>query len=155
MPARTVVLTALVASCVSSLVTLAGALLFLAPAIRAAPDSQAAQPLVRAERFELVDADGMQRAVLGIDGQGLALTLGGSDNQPRIVRRVTEDDAALVGVTNAARNGATLYALPDGRALAAVQGPHDRGDVLMQIKADNTREIKIFDKDDRLVWQAP
>jgi hypothetical protein len=155
MPARTVVLTALVASCASSLVTLAVALLVLAPSIRAAPDPQAVQPIVRAERFELVNANGMQRVMLGVDGQGLALTLRSPDNQPRIVLRVTEDDASIVGVTNAARTGAALYALPDGRAIAAVQGPQDRGDVLMQIAADNTREIKIFDKDDRLVWQAP
>jgi hypothetical protein len=65
MPARTVVLTALVASCVSSLVTLGVVLLLLPPVIRAAPDPQAAQPVVRAERFELVDPRGQVLAVLG------------------------------------------------------------------------------------------
>jgi hypothetical protein len=65
MPARTIVLTAVIASCVSSLVTLAATLLVLAPTIRAAPDAQAAQPVVRAERFELVDAQGKLVARLG------------------------------------------------------------------------------------------
>ena len=40
MPVRTAVLTVVVASCVSSLMTLAVSLLVLAPSIRAAPDAQ-------------------------------------------------------------------------------------------------------------------
>ena len=70
MPTRTVVLTAIIASCVSSLVTLAAALLVLAPSIRAAPDLQTAQPVVRAERFEVVDQDGRILARLGQQSPG-------------------------------------------------------------------------------------
>jgi hypothetical protein len=70
MPARSLVLIGIVASCVSSLVTLAAALLVLAPAIRAAPDSQAVQPLVRAQKFELVDQGGTVRATIGMDAAG-------------------------------------------------------------------------------------
>ncbi|SRR5712692_9763601 len=65
MPARVVILTAIIASCVSAAVTLAVALLVLPPVIGAAPDPQAAPPLVRAERFELVDPQGKVLAVLG------------------------------------------------------------------------------------------
>jgi hypothetical protein len=62
---RTTVLTAFIASCVSSAVTLSAALLVLAPGIRAAPDPQAVQPVVRAERFEVVDQTGNVLARLG------------------------------------------------------------------------------------------
>ncbi|HEY7061567.1 MAG TPA: hypothetical protein VII06_08815 [Chloroflexota bacterium] len=66
MPARTVVLTAVVASCASSLVTLAVALLVLAPSLRAAPDSQMPFTVVRANRFEVVDSHGTLRVELGL-----------------------------------------------------------------------------------------
>jgi hypothetical protein len=157
-------LTALVASCVSSVVTLAVAHLMLPPnMIRGAPDPQATQPVVRAERFQLVDADGIERAALGIDNQGVGLIIQTRENQPRIVLRLGQGDYALVGVTNAAGNTAGLYAMPDGQVAAGVQGRADRGDVLMEITADGTRAIKIFQTfmvddyyiDDRLVWQAP
>ena len=70
MPARALVLTAILAACVSSLLTLVGALLVLAPTIRAAPDPQAVQPLVRAERFELVTPAGEVRAMLIVHPTG-------------------------------------------------------------------------------------
>jgi hypothetical protein len=64
MSARTVALTALVASGVSSLLTLTVTLLLLPLPTRAAPDPQATPQVVRAERFELVDGSGAVRAVL-------------------------------------------------------------------------------------------
>jgi hypothetical protein len=91
MPTRTIVLTALIASCVSSLVTLTVALLVLAPGIRAAPDPQTVQPVVRAERFELMDDNGQIRAVLGrqhgapdVDGL-IGLVVFGADGVRRLV----------------------------------------------------------------------
>lgn len=75
MPTRTIVLTALIASCVSSALTLAAALLILAPASRAAPESQAVQPVLRAERFELIDGTGAVRATLNTERHGVGLAL--------------------------------------------------------------------------------
>jgi hypothetical protein len=91
MPTRTVVLTALIASCVSSLVTLTVALLVLAPGIRAAPDPQAVQPVVRAERFEMLDAAGRVRAVLSTERHGAGLALIDENNQQRIALVVDPD----------------------------------------------------------------
>jgi hypothetical protein len=68
MPTRTLVLTAIIASCVSSLVTLAVALLVL-------PWAQGAQQVVRAERFEVLSKNQRVAAALQSDGDFTGLTV--------------------------------------------------------------------------------
>src|SRR4051812_3474211 len=85
MPTRIIVLTALIASCTSSVITLAVALLVLAPGIRAAPDPQGVQPVVRAERFELLDTSGTVRGSLNMEANGAGLTLRDETGTSRVV----------------------------------------------------------------------
>ncbi|HLH26115.1 MAG TPA: hypothetical protein VK066_26660 [Chloroflexota bacterium] len=131
MPARSVVLTALIASCVSSLVTLAVALLVLAPSIRAAPDAQATQPVVRAERFELVDVQGNTTAVWGriapdisttITKPGTGLAFLDPAGQPLAIMGVSENSVPGVFVFDPQGRVAALsaYSSPSGAPLGGV-----------------------------------
>ncbi len=115
MPTRTIVLTALIASCVSSLVTLAVALLVLAPAIRAeageptVPTQAAATPgfgtpwptstptptsttvpVVRANRFELVDQLGTVWVEMSMQPTGLP--------QITMFEHITNHPAVVIGL---------------------------------------------------------
>jgi hypothetical protein len=123
MPARILILTALVASGVSSVVTLAVALLVLPPVIRAAPDLQATQPVVRAERFELVGPNGQLRAILGFDQAleqqpvvGLIL-MGPSGQQQAVIGLTPEGNFGTIRLNDRAGEfRAGLDAAADGNA---------------------------------------
>jgi hypothetical protein len=102
MSTRALLLTILGSSCVSSLVTLGVATVALPQTIRAAPDAQTTAAVMRAERFELVDAAGRVQAVLGshdgvrglsvVDSNGRARTqIGAKDDA-----RAPDDDWSIV-----------------------------------------------------------
>ncbi len=105
----------LLLACVgSSAVTLAGALLLLPPASRAAPEVQATLPVVRAERFELVDANGALRATLATNLRTPWL----ETDRPIPVTALQLFDAqgtsrANVGVGGEGPDSATVFTLND------------------------------------------
>ena len=135
MPARSIVLTALIASCVSSVLTLAMASLILAPAIHAAPSAQDVQPVVRAERFDLVDTGGTVRARLEVDPtQGTGLSLRDESGRSRMV--------ALVHPSSGA-----------GVVVVSPTNPQRR--VFMGTSANDAVGIYIADDTGHPVWQAP
>jgi hypothetical protein len=128
MPTCALILTALIASCVSSIVTLMVALLVLAPSTRAAPDPQTVQPVVRAERFELADRSGAVRAIIGGDvlptrpdptagqvpvfGAHVGMVLQDTAGRPRFASIVDEDGTSTIAQLDAngrARNALFLY----------------------------------------------
>src|SRR5215217_3140990 len=59
-----------VSSVVSAVVTFVSGALILAPISGAASTQQPTAPVVRAERFELVDTAGKTRALLGVEADG-------------------------------------------------------------------------------------
>jgi hypothetical protein len=165
MPARTVVLTAVIASCASSLVTLAATLLVVAPGIRAAPDPQATQPLVRAERFELMDAQGNTTAVLGkvpaslsvVPVSGTGLVFLDPSGRARAFMGVSENSVPAVAITDPrGRVGAlSAYNSPDGSplegvGLGLVSPPRegmmiDQAAVLLSLQPDQSSFLQFLD----------
>jgi hypothetical protein len=98
----------------SSALTLAAALLVLAPASRAEPAVQI-YPALQAQRFDLVDAGGVLRARLGVEADGTAaLSMVDGTGQPRATFTLTSADVAVVQVRNPQGANATLSALPTG-----------------------------------------
>jgi hypothetical protein len=177
MPARTVVLTAIIASCVSSLVTLAAALLVLAPSIRAAPDPQAVQPVLRAERFELVDSTGQVNAVLGTHEDVVGLIVMGPSGDSRVraavgtdgfpivaVRNPTgtagigltvrADDTALFNVVNTS-SGRVAVGAGLGTASADVYDSNDRLRAVVGMRPDGAPFVVLLDETGQPVWQVP
>jgi hypothetical protein len=178
MRARTIVLTAIIASCVSSLVTIAVALLVLAPSIRAAPDLQATQPLVRAERFELVDADGTVRAFLSTAGDVAGLAIGDpstsgaallavgpvgtpllrmqrSGGQATATISVTPDDVASVGLGAVSGRAMLLRAGSSGSSAIRVQDDLQHPRAEFGVGADGTSFGRLQDETGQAIWQAP
>jgi hypothetical protein len=98
----------------SSALTLAGALLVLAPASRAEPTVQT-YPALQSQRFDLVDAGGVLRARLGVEADGTAaLSMVDGTGQPRATFGLTSADVAVVQVRTPRGANATLSALPTG-----------------------------------------
>jgi hypothetical protein len=135
---RTVLLSVLVSSVSSALVAFALGALASPPVSRAAPGQQAPAPVVRAQRFELVDAQGTVRAQLGVlerDVIGLAVLEPGGQpraviglesdgtagvlvadpsGQPRVGLGVDRNSSAGLRLHTAQGNSTTLSAEPDG-----------------------------------------
>lgn len=102
MPVRSIVLTALIASCVSSALTLAVAWLLWPQVGRAAPEPQATQDVVRTRQLEVVDGEGSPRVVirtagLPVDGPEpyAGIQLMGRDGQARVALTVGTDGSTL------------------------------------------------------------
>jgi hypothetical protein len=117
MPTRTIVLTALIASCVSSLVTLTVALLVLAPGIRAAPDPQAPTSTVRTQKLEIVDQRGRVRAAMGTR---YPLSIRGDDRN--VFLNLDETPVYLEFFDEHERFRAGLHGLAHGSRLTLVDG---------------------------------
>jgi hypothetical protein len=178
MPARTVVLTAVVASCVSSLVTLAVALLVLAPSIRAAPDAQnSTGSIVRAERFELVDSSGQLQAVLGTLEEVVGLTILGPTGEAQVRAAVSGDGLPIVAVRNptgstgiglavraddtallnvvSASTGRVAVGAGLGTAGITIHDPADRGRAAIVLRPDGSPGIVLLNEAGQPVWQVP
>jgi hypothetical protein len=178
MPARALVLTAVIASCVSFLVTLAVALLVLAPTIKAAPDPQAVQTFVRAERFELVDPDGTVRAMLSTAGNVTGLGIGNpstsgaallavgpdgtpllrmqrSDGQATVTMSVSPDNVASIGLGDVAGRALQLRASASGINGMRVQDDLQHPRAEFGVTADGAPFGRLRDETGQPVWQAP
>jgi hypothetical protein len=135
MPTRTIALTALIASCVSALVTLTVVLLVLAPTIRAASSAQDVQRVVPAEPVDLVDARGTVRARLEVDP---------TDGTGRSLR----DDLG--------RSRMIALVHPSGGAGVAVVSPtNPLQRVFLGTSANETVGIYIIDETRQPIWHAP
>jgi hypothetical protein len=80
---RTQVAPVLLAAMLSSMLTIAGVQVLAPPTSRAAQDGNAAMPVLRAQRVELVDANGVVRGVLGLTPGGEAAGVIFRDEQGR------------------------------------------------------------------------
>ncbi|HLH24366.1 MAG TPA: hypothetical protein VK066_17730 [Chloroflexota bacterium] len=167
MSIRAIILTALIASCVSSLVTLTAALLVLAPTIRAAPDSQAAQSVVRAERFELTDRSGAVRAIIGADvlptspdlsagqvaltGSHVGMVLQDPAGRPRFAAIVNERGASTVAQLDS--NGRARHSLfldEGGPSGLNMQDARGYGGIALAVPVNSSPGMVITDSDARL-----
>jgi len=80
---RQQIMPVLLAAMLSSMLTLAGVQMFAPPTSRAAPDGQGPVSLLRAQRVEIVDANGTVRGVLGLTPGGDAAGVIFRDEQGR------------------------------------------------------------------------
>jgi hypothetical protein len=136
MSPRALVPTALIAACVSSVVTLTVALLVLPPVTRAAPESQAVQAVVRAEQFEVVGADGAVVARLGpqlapsdVLPDGNALVFFDREGRPRVGTGLSRTDVPGIvlvtsrGLYTAMAEGQSRGGEPSGNAFIVLADP--------------------------------
>ncbi|HEY7065305.1 MAG TPA: hypothetical protein VII06_27760 [Chloroflexota bacterium] len=154
MPSRIIVLTALIASCVSSLITLAVALLVLAPAIRAAPEPQAVQPVVRAERFELVDAAGTVRGSLNMEANGAGLTLRDETGTSRVVLVTDPRVGHGLFVTGEATHGAVAVGASTSNTIGMQVTSPDGARLFVQASPTGNG-FALLDPAGQMIWQAP
>jgi hypothetical protein len=154
MPTRTIVLTALIASCVSSLVTLTVALFVLPPSIRAAPDPQAVQPVVRAERFELLDANSTVRASLNTEATGAGLTLRDESGTSRVALVTDPRVGHGLFVTGESARGAVTVGASTTNSLGMQVTSPDGPRLFVQTNEAGTG-LALVDSTGRLIWQAP
>ena len=166
MPARTVVLTALVASCVTSLVTLAVAAVIFAHTSHAQANPQGPIPLIRAQRIELVGSDGAPRARLEVrrvpnvgEEYAVLMLMDGSGGQPVYLEGNSRGGGILLndGHNNTRVNIGALT-LGNGADLHAglwvldeAQNPRNE----VGIGLNPNYSVNVWDADKHVVWQAP
>ena len=134
------ILTALVASLVSALTAFAVAALVFAPTSRAAPAEQGAPPVLQAQRFELVDANGAVLARLGVesdDRQGLSVLV------PTVQVRTS------IGL---APNGLSTNA--DGSAAFIILDQGGQPRIGAIVEGNSAPFFQIRDEAGQRIWQA-
>ncbi len=154
MHTRALALSALVAAGVSSVLTLAVTLLVLPPVIRAAPDSQSPQPLVRAERIELVDTSGTVRASLNMESNGVGLTLRDETGTSRLVLMADPRVGHGLFVTDQNSRGAVFVGASTSNDLG-VQVTSPEGSKAYIQANGSTAGFAVADSAGRPIWQAP
>ncbi len=167
MPTRALVLTALVASCVSSVVSFALARLTTPTPTQAEPQGQAASLLVRTQQLEIVDSTGAARVTIGTAGDRIVrLQMGDPAGRAGIQIgledvRLPEGVVTVPTVIAASSSGAqgSLVAGPDGSiswSLVAAD-PHGvgRGIAAMAVDPDGTPRLRLLGSTAQPIWQAP
>ena len=157
--------------------------LALSLAAQAATEPKAA-PVVRAERFELVDSEGKVRAALGVtpddqmaltmfDREGTALMqllLAGSENggkgglalldkegQARVWIGFLPDDrsAVLVLGGNPGQPVGGLTMKPDGAVSLVLKGKEGRSEATVEVTAEGEPHLRLKGEDGRVLFEAP
>jgi hypothetical protein len=168
MLARSLVLTALVASLVSSSVAFAVARLSLPPSAQAEPVLQTIPQTLRANRFEIVDAAGTVRGYLGMAGNSSVvldmLDHGGETRLRLSLLSVGSTDPAgpvVPGLRLFGQSGAdaTMVVGPDGTMRLALTDPGPdgtlKGAVDISMDAVFPPAIRLLGERALVLWQAP
>ena len=129
---RAVLLPVLVSSLVSAAVALAAAILVFPPHSQAAQNAQPPYPVLRAERFEVVDAQGALRMRLGVEQSGAAnVVVYDPSGRLRLAVGLADDGQPVMGFWDPAgqpRLGAGFD--PAGGPSLVIRG--DQGQVVWQ-----------------------
>jgi len=168
MLARSLVLTALVASQVSSTVAVAAVRVSLPTPVQAEPILQTTPQTVQANRFEIVDSTGTVRGYLGMIGNSsVALDMLDHDGQTRLRLSLLSlsppepGGAVIPGLRLFGQMGAdaTMVVGPDGTMRIGLTNPGPdgslRGAVDIRIEAEHPPGIRLFGEQARVLWQAP
>ena len=157
MSTRAVLLPMLLASVCSSLLTLALAALAFPPASRAAPDQQPPAPVVRAQRFEVVDASGAVVATLGVEPErstGLFIMDAAGQQRAGLAVGVNGQAFAQVFTPQGAPQlaGAILQAGPDGSVTIAAVDMQARA--ALGLAPDGAASMQITSSTGQPLWQV-
>ena len=159
MPARAIILTALVASCASSVLTFlvgfaVAAVVIHAPSAAAqgvatpTPVSTSAvpAPVLRTERLELVDSEGRIRVRLGIEAdRSVGLGVLDQAGNARLVAGVTTDERPVVGFVDHTGQQRSSWALtPDGAPSIVFHNPQ-HGTVVIGAFGDGPIGLGVLD----------
>ena len=127
----------------SSALTFAGAMLAFPPAGRAEPVAQPL-PVVQAQRFDLLDANGTLRARLGVeaDNDSAGLTVFDSNGQAR-ASIALGGDTAVVQTLSPQGGRATLSALPTGVVGVGMVDPNGASRAGIGLAADGSPVVEV------------
>jgi hypothetical protein len=135
-----------ISSMVSAAVAFTIGVLWFAPSTGAAPAHQAAAPVLRAERFELVDGEGKPRARLGIEAdRSVGLAVLDQGGIPRVLLGVTTDDRPIMGFLDQTSQQRTSWTLtPDGVPSMLFHNPQ-HGTVVIGAFGDGAIGLGVLD----------
>ena len=155
---RAMLLPALVGAVVSAVLGFALGTLASPPTSRAAPDPQAPARVVRAERFEMVDARGAVRALLAVqEDDATVLKLQRTDTAgPGAVVTVHPDDRVDLGLLDRtgrirAGLGLTVEGLPVWVLVDSAGQPRAR----LRLLPDGSPDLELLTETGQALWRAP
>jgi hypothetical protein len=110
---------------------------------------QAAAPpkVIQAERFEVRDAGGKTRAVLGINPEGVAeLALHDKIGEPRIGMDVAPEGPSRAWLGEAGKRGIMLFQTPDGSPALGLSDKEGNPRIGLFLTPDGSPALKLFDE---------
>ena len=153
---RTLILTALVASLVSALTAFAVAALVFAPSGHAAPAEQGAPPVLQAQRFELVDANGAVLARLGVESDGRqGLSVLDPTGQVRTSIGLAPNGSSTVVLRDFQSPRLGLSTNVDGSAALIILDQGGQPRVGAIVEGNGAPSFQIRDDAGQRIWQAP
>ena len=139
------------------LVVLIGGRLWHPATVAAQAKEPAVAEVVRARRFEMVDAAGKARAVLSVlpDGRtGLLLVDAGGKG--RVILRLHSDGTPVLALYDAAgKERASLSLLPDGSPALGFHDAAGKTRAALSVRPDGTSTLVLADAAGKVIWKAP
>lgn len=116
----------------------------------------ALQKEVRAQKFVMVDKDGMDRAFLGMVDATPNLVLYDKNSRARVDLAVLPDGSAGLDLSdNDGKTRVLLSTLPDGSAGLALLNKNGKTRAMLGTTSLETTQLVLFDKEGKVLWRAP
>ena len=115
------------------------------------------ETVVRAQKFELLDADGTVKAVLGqVEDGNPAFVLYGSNGERRVALRVMGDDTARLHLFHRDGTPRAWMGLEwTGRPSFQLFGEDMRARTSVGIQSDGSGHMDVMDEKAQIEWSAP
>lgn len=122
---------------------------------RIAISQQKAYPVLKAQKFELVDANGDTVATLTAENGGAVLFLANAgQSKASATLTVGKEDAGLMLMDKAGRSRIIAVALPDGSAAISMNHANGNRAITAMCGAKTDPYIKILDAAGSVIWRS-
>jgi len=114
--------------------------------------------VVRAQRFELVDAQGRVRIDLGmgVDGSTPCVRLLDGQDQPRIRLSLRPDGGPILGLGDEkGQPRAVLRVTADGSSILGLFDDKGKGGAGLAVLSDGRASLGLSDDKGKVIWRAP
>ncbi len=112
--------------------------------------------VIRAKRFELVDADGRVRAALGLGRGQPVLAFADTGGKARVLLALSDDGTPGLGLADGdGEVRAVLRVRGDGSPSLELREEHEQTRATLEVSGDGDAMLRLFDKDGEAIWSAP
>lgn len=138
------------------MVIVAVCLVVTVAAIAYAAGMSSAPEVIRAQRFELVDAEGKVRGALGIGRGQPVLAFADEAGKTRVLLGLSDDGTPGLGLADAEGEvRAVVRVGEDGRPRVDLRNEGEKTRAVLELNEDGSGALRLFGEDGEVVWEGP